>query len=231
MGFFWWSKPSSNDSSTGKNGSIDIPKELDDYISGKKDTSFGTKDFKKFLKENWTDHAVNSDIHEDVSRKSVSKLGNQSPDDGHDVSRDPSTLKHAFKTNYSTTDTEIYKRENGLKESVLTNCSEIQFKLLECLKRKSTMQKITGYVKGDDECSMLADFLSSCTKLQKMALIMFDYGSLDKVEEMEMARASVDKVFNNSFKTIKDIEDNKKYMEYTRSLKNERDRFHSMFGK
>lgn len=233
MGFFWWDNKSSNDSSDSKNGKIDVPKELEEYISGKNDTTVDTKNFKQFLETNQTSNFYKGDSSGKTLQRSTSLSDYPSADIRRDVIKDDPQLPMIsnFKTTYSKTQSDIYKRENGLKESVLTNCSEIQFQLLECLKKRSTLQKITGYIKGDDDCSMLADFLSSCTKLQKMALVMFDYGSLEKVEEMEVAKASVDKVFNNSFKNIKDVEDNKKYMNYTKSLKKERDKFHDMFGK
>ncbi|VEU22742.1 DEKNAAC103805 [Brettanomyces naardenensis] len=235
MGFFGWGSSSGKDNTTNKNTSdntLEVPKDLSDYLEGR-ESNVDDREFKDFLKRSQSSGTGKNVIEEEEEirfpqgqKERDMELRNEL----EDIHIDPAS-KPTFKSRYSDTESEIYKRENSMKEAVLTNCSEIQYAFMECLRKKSTIERLTSMAKGNDECSMLADFLNSCMKMQKMALVMFDYASLDKVEEFEAAKADVDKCFNGHFKNIEDIEDDKKYMDYTKQLKREREEFYSKFGR
>ncbi|QPG73088.1 hypothetical protein FOA43_000393 [Brettanomyces nanus] len=218
---------------SGKNDiSLEVPKDLSDYLK-ENESSISDREFKSFLKRS-QEVEVSKPIPKEEPKKEVNntaKIEREKLLEDEMSSIHQSPVKPTFKSRYTSTETEIYKRENPTREAVLTNCSEIQYAFMNCLRQKSTIERLTSMAKGNDECSMLADFLSSCMKMQKMALVMFDYSSLDKVEEFETAKNKVDKCFNDHFKNMDDIQDDKNYMAYTKELKIEREDFHGKFGK
>lgn len=235
MGFFNWSSADSSESTSNhtandKGNDTEIPKDLSEYLDSTQ-TSVSDREFKNFLQRNHQ-----NEKSEEPEKDDIEKVQGSEKDEVRQQPRFESQPKvnpniSPFKSKYDSTETEIYKRENPMKEAVLTNCSEIQYKFMECLRKKSTVQKLIGMAKGGDECSMLADFLSSCLKVQKMALVMFDYASLDNIEEMESAKARVDRCFTGNFKDLNDVQDDAKYLKYTQQLKHEREEFYNKFGK
>ncbi|GME70679.1 unnamed protein product [[Candida] boidinii] len=121
---------------------------------------------------------------------------------------------------------ETYKRNYPLKESVLINCSEIQMDFMKCLSNRSFTDK---FVNG--ECSIKAEFFHSCLNLQKSAFLLFDYPSMSKIEEFESIRGSVDEVFNKNFKCLDDVQNDEKYMNYTKDLRLSREEFFKKYNK
>lgn len=133
---------------------------------------------------------------------------------------------------YQNFELEKYRRENDEKEVVLTNCSEIQYAFYECLGRQSIWDRVSAISKLDsDECTKLADFFMACTEIQKKAFLMFDYSTLETIDEMKTASNKIDKVFNKSFKNIDDIREKEKFLGYTKELRKERENFFNTFNK
>lgn len=127
---------------------------------------------------------------------------------------------------------EKYRRENDEKESVLVNCSEIQNAFYSCLGTQSTWDRITAVARLDsDECTKLADFFMACTDIQKKAFLTFDYSTLESVEEMKTASRQVDYTFNKSFKSIDDVNDKEKFLQYSKELRKQRELFFEKFNK
>ncbi|ODV86298.1 hypothetical protein CANARDRAFT_22201 [[Candida] arabinofermentans NRRL YB-2248] len=116
-----------------------------------------------------------------------------------------------------------YIRNNDLQEAVLTNCTELQIKYFECIREKGRFLM--------HECTPLSDFHATCKNLQKMAFITFDYNSMQTIDQCEVAKFKIDKVFNRHFKTLDDTLDDRKYLEYSKDLKWEREVFYKQFNR
>lgn len=125
-----------------------------------------------------------------------------------------------------------FKRNNDEKESVLTNCSEIQNAFYECLGKQGVWDRLRAVSHLEsDECTKLADFFMACTEVQKKAFLMFDYSTLDSIEEMKYASRRIDYVFNRFFQNIDDVQDRELFLKYTKEIRKEREEFFSKFGK
>lgn len=133
---------------------------------------------------------------------------------------------------YQDFEIEKYRRENDEKEIVLTNCSEIQHAFYDCLGKQTIWDRVTAVAKLDsDECTKLADFFIACTEIQKKAFLMFDYATLDSIDEMRTCANKIDGVFNQSFKNVDDVREKQKFLEYTKQLRTAREDFFTKYGK
>lgn len=223
MGLFGWgSKPKEDESEQAKrtHTDLDIPDDVSEYLN-KKESSVTDREFKRMLKKQEDQQVDTANRQAEPVQEQVTRAEAQTQP----------PVPSPFVSHYSDTETSIYKRENPLSEAVLTNCSEIQLEFMKCLRRKGMFQKVSSMATGKDECGNIAEFLNSCMQMQKMALVMFDYASLEKVEECESAKARVDRCFNGNFQGIQDIQDNDKYNKYTSDLKKQREEFYNKFGR
>lgn len=240
----WWgSKKDTEKSSVEENV---LPDDLSKYLENK-ESQLSDREFKSLLKRQSQNAELARKAEEDlqnVEGKFVDLIaGNQQNGTKNDQQKGPeesivipvglTTINEMKKPReYTNVEFEKYKREHDEKEIILTNCSEIQNAFFNCLGKQTIWDRLgsIGRLENDD-CTKLADFFVACRDIQKKAFLMFEYSSLENVEEMKTAQLMVDQVFNSNFGNIDDVGDKEKFLKYSRDLRNVREDFYSTFGK
>lgn len=142
------------------------------------------------------------------------------------------TKSMAIPKKYVNYELEKYQRENNEKESILTNCSEIQHKFYNCLGKQKIWDRLNAVATlKNDECTNLSEFFIACTEIQKKAFLLYDYSSLNDIEEMKSASRDIDFIFTRNFSNIDDVQDKEKFLNYTKELRVKREEFFNKFNK
>lgn len=247
MGLLWWRNKSKTDESSGPiDTGSSMPDDLADYLETK-ESQLSNREFKALLRRQSANATAVKEQQEgegvDTGANFLSMIQAKQPDEVNkeengkiEVPKLPTPVSTASAMKrpreYLNYELEKYRRENDEKESVLTNCSEIQYAFYQCLGKQKIWDRVSAVASlNTDECTKLADFFMACTEIQKKAFILFDYSSLDSIEEMKDASKSIDVVFSNTFKNIEDVQDKEKFLSYTKELRNKREDFYVKYNK
>lgn len=226
--WYWWSKKKdAND----KLESPEIPDDLAQYLETK-ESQMSDREFKDLLRRQSDKHSLPSIDEEITNRQKQQQQQSQEQQISHEGFEMPTKNINNQPKQYLTYEVDKYRRENDLNESVLVNCSEIQSKFFKCLSKQTTWDRLQAVGKlENDACTALANFYVACNDLQKKAFGVFDYETLETVEEMKTARKVIDETFTSSFDNVDDVSDKKKFNDYSKKLRLQREEFYQKFGK
>lgn len=251
MGLFWKSSDATaNGESNGHATDETMPDDLDSYLKSK-ESQLSTREFKALLKRQSDNVVASRTAEREQDENGSNPEGDflsmvqarpaDNPQEGGDgekakLPKLPSGISTANSMKkpkeYLNYETEKYRREHDERESVLINCSEIQNAFYQCLNGQKVWDRISAVTKLEsDDCTRLADFFMACTDIQKKAFLLFDYPVLDSVDEMKGASRRIDKTFTNNFKSIEDVQDKEKFLNYTKELRAQREDFFTEFNK
>ncbi|TID30615.1 hypothetical protein CANINC_000770 [Pichia inconspicua] len=243
MGILWRKSNSEKEVSV-DDETVPLSEDLSRFLEGK-ESQLSNREFKELIRRQ-SENAASAkedksgtapDFLQLLQAKKPEEAGSSIGEVGVDKSELPPTpLSTAIGMRtpheYVNYELESYRRNNDEKESVLTNCSEIQNAFYECLGKQSIWDRVRSVSQLEsDDCTKLADFFMACTEVQKKAFLMFDYSTLNNIEEMKYASKTIDSVFSNSFKSVDDVQDRDKFLQYTKELRRQREEFYNKFGK
>lgn len=246
MVLFWGKKNDPKEEDTSKtNEDGQIPDDLANYLETK-ESQLSNREFKALLRRQSANvEEAKKTETEDVEQNGTDFLNmlthkGTNQDNNKTVEENIPKLPMPISTSssmrrpkeYEDYQLDKYRRENDEKESVLTNCAEIQGAFYKCLGEQKIWDRVASVARLEsDECTKLAEFFMACTDIQKKAFLMFDYASLESISEMQGASKRIDKTFNDSFKNVDDVTDKEKFLNYTKELRNQREDFFMKFNK
>lgn len=246
MGVFWWRNKSVDDKENSKGIIDELPDDLSQFLE-KKESQLSNREFKELIRRQSDNLESKKEDSSATAPDFLQMLQAKAPERNDSLDKEddektnntilpPTPISTAANMKkpkeYLSYELEQYRRNNDEKESILTNCSEIQNAFYDCLGTQSIWDRLTAVSHLEsDKCTKLADFFMACTEVQKKAFLMFDYSSLDTIEEMQEASRKIDAAFNTSFKNVDDVQDKDKFLAYTREIRKEREDFFTKFGK
>ena len=240
MGLFW-NKKSSNDERKLESQVEEqtLPDDLQDYLTTK-ESQLSNREFKELLRR----QSANAEASKEAEKASTEDHGQNYLDLVQGTNKEGeeneiklpnaiSTIKEMKRPKeYKNFEFDKYRRENDEKESVLINCSEIQNAFYKCLNKQTIWDRISAVTSlNSDDCTKLADFFMACTDIQKKAFLMFDYSTLQSIDEVKSASKQIDYSFSKSFQSIEDVQNKEKFMDYTKELRRQRELFFEKYGK